>query len=182
MMRRMVWFCACLGWLFLAHCAKVEQNPSSSSIVLTQEQKDLFRYIDSIMPEDGHLVYDLRDKKQYQFARMMHELQGKTPEDFPGLYRMLDDIRTRQQENGYQPKAANEDEESWQTTIDIAGVGTVVNPIVAGANGLGTVVGGFSQMTLSLFVQDTANQTVLASGYASMFAPNTNLAIGHRRR
>lgn len=145
-------------------------------IMLTDEQKQLFSYINSIMPEDGHLVFDLRDEKQYEFARLSHLLIGRKPEDYPGLYCLLDDIRARQEATGQVQFDGQAEDEGWVDSVDIPGVGTVT-PSLAGANGLGTVVGGFKQMTLALYVQDTSNGNILATGNSQLYSPEVILPV-----
>ena len=148
-----------------------------SALKFTQEQQSISAYVHNLIPEHGHLVYDLRDEKQYQYARMMTEKSGLSESDYPATYKLLDDIRDYQEKNGYTPfNEAELAQDGWQTAYEITTAGKNVGNDAA-ARGLGTVVGGFNSMYLFLHVIDNTNHLFLAHGNAHAMTPATTLLV-----
>lgn len=134
-------------------------------IMLTKEQKDLFIYIDSIMPDDGHLVHDLRDPKQYSFAELMNELGGFDKEKYPGFNELLNNIRSYQNQNGYQlPHKTKATSFGFQTKAGIDDLGLTPEPDPklrrACGDGYLTVLGGFRSANLMFVIRDKDNNII----------------------
>ncbi len=134
---------------------------------LTIEQKELFAYIDSIIPNDGHLIYDFKDERQYEFAKLLTSLTYDQKE-YPGVYRGLELMKEFHQNKEPKPIVESSDGE-WQNMFKIPGLNLTKNDGTISSNGLATVVGGYSSMNLSLIVQSKASGNILASGFANNF-------------
>ncbi|MFW0716546.1 Hint domain-containing protein [Pedobacter sp. N23S346] len=146
-----------------------------NALNLSSEQKDLFAHINSIVPADGHLVYDFTDAKQFAFATLMNELSGRTRETFPGSYQLLDDIKNHHLEHGFQLLKSDDPNDPWITSFDVLDIGaTAANYI--GANGQGTVAGGAVSINLALYVVDSAGN-VRASGTNEGYTPITTVLV-----
>jgi len=140
-------------------------------IKLTQEQKELFSYIDQLVPEHGHLVYDFRDAEQYAFAKMLLIMTGKG-EKYPGLLKSLELTKALHEKNGPQePQLETQPEATsgWQNMFIIPGLNLTANGTI-GSNGLATVVGGYASMNLTLMVQSRASKNIVAHGFNNNFA------------
>ena len=135
-------------------------------IVLTTVQKALFSYIDQLISDSGHLAYDFRDAKQYDFARMMIDLTGEV-DTYPGMLQSLALAKASHEKNG-PPKTALEDTTGWQNMFTIPGLNLTKNGTIA-ANGLATIVGGYSSMNLSLMVISRASSNIVARGFSNSF-------------
>ena len=150
---------------------------------LTQEQKELFDYIDSIIPKNGHLPYDFNDSKQYEFAQMLSKFNGRDLENYPGHFQFLADIKDHHLKKGpprSRAKTLNSEtstQDTWQTTFDIPNIGVGVDNNLAAANGVGTVLEGFQQMSLDLYITDDVTNNVLASGSNIGFAPDALIPV-----
>lgn len=136
-------------------------------ITLSQEQKELFAYIDSLIPGEGHLQYDFRDKKQYAFARLMATLSGNA-EKYPGMLKSIELIKEFQKKNGV-PKDEFQSSDGWQNMFTIPGLNLTKDSTIA-SNGLATVVGGYSSMNLSLIVQSRKSKNIVAHGFNNSFS------------
>ncbi len=136
-------------------------------IELTKEYKELFSYIDQLVPDDGHLVYDFRDAKQYEFAQMMLAITGKN-EKYPGILKSLGLTKALHEKNGVQ-KPLLESTEGWQNMFTIPGLNRTKNGTIA-SNGLATVVGGYASMNLTLMVQSRQSKNIVAHGFGNNFA------------
>jgi len=135
-------------------------------IKLTAEHKELFSYIDQLVPDNGHLVYDFRDAKQYKFAQMMIVMTGKN-EKYPGILKSLELTKALHEKNGLQ-KPLLETTEGWQNMFTIPGLNPTANGTIA-SNGLATVVGGYSSMNLTLMVQSRKSKNIVAHGFSNNF-------------
>jgi len=136
-------------------------------IELTEEHKELFSYIDQLVPDDGHLAYDFRDPKQYEFARMMIDITGKKKR-YPGILKSLELTKALHEKNGVQ-KPLLETTEGWQNMFTIPGLNRTANGTIA-SNGLATVVGGYASMNLTLMVQSRQSKNIIAHGFGNNFA------------
>lgn len=136
-------------------------------IKLTQEQKELFSYIDQLVPDDGHLAYDFRDAKQYKFAKMMVVITGER-EKYPGILKSLELTKAFHEKNGLQ-KTLTETATGWQNMFRIPGLNLTANGTIA-SNGLATVVGGYSSMHLTLMIQSRASKDLVAHGFNNNFS------------
>jgi len=136
-------------------------------IELTREHKELFSYIDQLVPDDGHLVYDFRDAKQYAFARMMIAMTGKR-EKYPGILKSLELTKAFHEENGPK-KTPLGTTGGWQNMFTIPGLNLTANGTI-GSNGLATIVGGYSSMNLTLMVQSRKSKSIVAHGFSNNFA------------
>ncbi len=135
-------------------------------IALTTVQKALFAHIDQLISDNGHLAYDFRDAKQYDFARMMIELTGDV-DKYPGMLQSLALAKASHEKNG-PPKAMLEDTTGWQNMFTIPGLNLTKNGTLA-ANGMATIVGGYSSMNLSLMVISRSSGKFVANGFANNF-------------
>lgn len=143
---------------------------------LTSEQKDLFAYINSIIPANGHLIYDFTDAKQFAFANLLNELSGRSREDFPGSYQLLEDIRDHHVTHGFQSlKSEGDPNEPWVTSFDVLDVGGTTGNLAA-ANAQATVAGGATSINLALYVVDSAGN-IRARGTAEGYTPITTLTV-----
>lgn len=136
-------------------------------INLTNEQKELFAYIDGILPGDGHLKYDFRDEKQYEFAVMMSQLSGDA-DLYPGKLQSLELMKAYQEQHGLQenePQTAD----GWTNMFKIPGLNLTTDGTIA-SNGLATVVGGYASMNLALIVQSRKTKDIVAHGFNNDFA------------
>lgn len=142
-------------------------------ITLTTNQKDLFSYIDKLIQGSGHLAYDFRDAKQYDFARMMIDLTGDA-DKYPGMLQSLALAKASHEKNG-PPKGMLEDATGWQNMFTIPGLNLTKSGTIA-ANGMATIIGGYSSMNLSLIVISRASSNIVAHGFANSFT-QTMLAV-----
>mgnify|MGYP000261690703 CR=1 FL=1 len=133
---------------------------------LTDEQKQLFSYIDQLIPGDGHLAYDFNDQKQYEFARMMIELSGKS-DKYPGMLKSLALMQSSHKSNSA-PKPMAGDTDGWQNMFTIPGLNLTQSGTIA-SNGLATVVGGYSSMDLTLIIQSKKSKNIVAAGFSNNF-------------
>ncbi len=134
---------------------------------LTAEHKALFSYIDQLVPDDGHLVYDFNDEKQYQFAQLMISIAGKN-KSYPGLLKSLAITKTMHERYG-RKKSVPDATAGWQNMFVIPGLNLTTNGTI-GSNGLATVVKGYSTMNLSLIVQSRASKNIVAHGFNNSFS------------
>ncbi len=150
---------------------------------LTPEQQELFDYIDSLFPENNHLVHDFNDPRQYEFVVLLSQLNGRDPERYPGYYKHLEAIRDFHLSHGQPTSNAVtfDDEEQgelkdWKTAVAIPSLGksSTQNKVVA--NGVGTVAGGFSFMSLDMVVRENSSRNILAKGNSTGFS-NTHLVV-----
>ncbi len=129
-------------------------------MLLNDEEKKLFDYVDGLIPENGTLYYDLRDPKQYAFATMMTKKAFDT-DRYPGKLRELELLKADQEENGVMEI---EDNDGLTNGFTIPGVGLDPATQNVASNGLGTMAGGFANMSLLLFVKDNATGGIITHG------------------
>lgn len=129
---------------------------------LSKRGAELLSYIDSIMPENGHLEYDFRDEKQYEFAKMLlaeHYDQSR----YPGMFNALEVQKKEQSENGFQ-SALEVTDSGFQNFFGISGLALDSSTNNIASNGLGTTVNGYSSMSLMLFIKDNLSGNIISSG------------------
>lgn len=136
-------------------------------ITLTQEQKELFSYIDGLTSGTGHLVYDFRDPKQYEFAVMMADMGAVNAQKTQGRYKTLELIKENQEKNGL-TESQSTDAKGWQNMFTIPELKLSSGRNIT-ANGLATVVGGYSSMNLTLMIQSRATGNIVAHGFSNDF-------------
>ncbi|TCS60919.1 Hint domain-containing protein [Varunaivibrio sulfuroxidans] len=136
---------------------------------ITAEQKELFAYMDALIPENGCLTYDFRDPRQHAFATMMTALADDS-DRYPGRLQTLERIRQAQNRNGLSTAEPSTSEKGWQNMFVIPGLGLSKSNAKVASNGFGTIVGGYSSMNLTLIVQDNTTHDIVAHGFSNDFA------------
>lgn len=128
---------------------------------LTNEVKELFSYIDSIIPKNGHLEYDLRDEKQMKFAKIIANSHFDTKR-YPGILKNID-IQKSNQEKGIHISDIESTENDFLNFFGIPGLALDSVTQNIASNGLGTTVGGYSIMSLMLMIKDNVSGNIIVS-------------------
>ncbi|WP_340077525.1 Hint domain-containing protein [Leptobacterium sp. I13] len=126
---------------------------------INDQEKELFNYIDSIIPESGQLEYDFNDPKQFEFALMFAQKSFDT-ERYPGIIESLH-VKKRAQEQRKVVKNTLETDTGFQNMFGIPGVGLDSTTRNVASNGIGTIVGGYASMSLLLFIKDNATGNII---------------------
>jgi hypothetical protein len=130
----------------------------------TDEEKALLDYVDSLLPGDGNLVFDFNDSRQYEAAVMITK-KSFDVKRFPGKLKALELLKQEHEKNGAATGSAT-GPSGWMDMIAIPGLGlTSQQPTnLIASNGVGTAVGGYTSMNLTLMVQDKSTGQIVASG------------------
>lgn len=129
----------------------------------TKDEKALFKYIEGLVEKKGHLEFDFRDQRQYDFA-VMHTKKHFDTKRYPGKLKELELLKLHQKKHGF-TSALNVANNGSQNAFMIPGLGHTpagINTIAS--NGFGTLTGGYSNMSLMLFIKDKASGNIIASG------------------
>lgn len=139
-------------------------------MTLTQEERELFAYIDTLMVQKGKIQYDFNDPRQYAFAKLMASLSGSSTK-YPGVLKTLDNMRKCHIEKKRAAKINNSSQnaDNWQDVFGIPEL-TLRSDGTIGSTGFATVVGGYSSMNLTLLVQSRKTKDIVANGFECNFA------------
>lgn len=148
-------------------------------ISLTNEEKDLLSYVDTLIPANGHLQLNFSDPKQYAIAELLTKKNFDTKK-YPGKLESLKRQKAIHSKYGVMPRVGPLPL-GWEDLFAVSGLGKAVGLETVASNGIGTAVGGYSNMNLMLFVQDNVTKNIVASGvnhdFAGFFLP-VNTIVG----
>ena len=135
---------------------------------LSRSENDLFAYIDTVMPDDGHLVYDFTDDRQFQFAKMMARKFGNA-ERCPGALKALVLFRQQHQDGVDHSADIPAVTGGWQNFFTIPGLGLSRPANQVSSDGMATITGGYGSMNLAIIVQNDATKQIVANGFNNDF-------------
>jgi hypothetical protein len=129
---------------------------------LTTEEQKLMSYIEGLIPKNGQLEYDFNDPKQYAFAVLMTKKHIDTTR-YPGTLKTLELQKESHVSNG-SVCAMDVDDSGFQNKFAITGLGTTPGQNNVASKGMGTVVGGYAQMSLLMWIKDNTTGSIIAHG------------------
>lgn len=143
-------------------------------INFTDDEIALFNYINELMGDKEEIEFDFNDPKQFDFATMLTKKSFDT-KLYPGKLQALNAQKKQHLSEGFQARV-NDSSNPFSTNFTIASIGLSPTSNTVESNGLGTVVGGFGNMNLTLLVMDNITQTFVANGSSQGFG-NTVLGV-----
>ena len=131
-------------------------------IHFNDKRNELADYMNALAPESGWMEYDFSDSRQHEYALMMTS-KFWDAKRYPGLFHILEMKRQRNRDGLNVLRNENVDENDFQDMFSVTSFGPDKQLNLMTSGGVGTLVGGYKTLTLTLLVTDEQGN-VMASG------------------
>jgi len=128
---------------------------------LTAEELELLSYVQALA-NNAPYTYDFRDPKQYAAAVMLTKKSFDT-DRYPGKLEQLERLRRQHAQHGPAPLEPGDDS-GWLDVVAVTDLGwTSLQPKIPAAEGIATVVGGYTNLNLTLLIQDLDTKALVTA-------------------